>query len=248
MSEWFENDEFWRASGPYMFGEARWERAVDEVETTLKLMELSPGAAVLDLCCGVGRHALEFARRGFRVTAVDRSTEYLTEARERAQKEPLEIEFVQEDMRRFSRLGAFDAAVSLFTSFGYFQDPEDDTRVARNLSESLRPGGKLLMETKGKEALARVFQERRWHREEDGTLFLEEAKLLDDWGAVEGRWILVREGQQKEFTHWIRFYSAAELKALLREVGFASFQCFGNWDLDPYDQNATRLLVLASKP
>ena len=247
MSEWFENEEFWRVTGPYMFGTERWERAVTEVETALRLTELSPGAAILDLCCGVGRHALEFARRGFRVTAVDRNTEYLKEAGKRAQKEGLGIEFVQEDMRSFSRPGAFDGALNLFTSFGYFEDPEDDRHVARNLSESLRRGGELLMEMKGKEVLARVFQERRWHREDDGTIFLEEARLVDDWGTVEGRWILVKNGEQKEFTHRIRFYSAAELKALLREVGFASFQCFGNWDLDPYDQNATRLLVLATK-
>ena len=247
MSQWFENDEFWRVTGPYMFADERWERGVSEVETALQLMELKPGAAVLDLCCGVGRHSLEFARRGFQVTAVDRNTEYLAEARERAWKDGLKVELVEQDMRFFSRPSTFDGAISLFTSFGYFQDPEDDRRVARNLSESLRPGGKLLMEMKGKEALARVFRERDWHRCDDGTLWLEERKLLDDWSAVEGRWILVKDGEQKEFSHRVRFYSAAELKALLGEVGFGSFRCFGNWDLDPYDQTATRLLVLAAK-
>ena len=247
MSEWFENEEFWRLTAPYMFSEPRWERAVEEVEATLKLMELSPGVPVLDLCCGVGRHSLEFARRGYRVTGVDRNAQFLAEARRRAADEGLEVEFVEEDMRRFCRPESFDGALNYFTSFGYFEDREDDKRVLRNLFESLRPGGKLVMDLLGKEKLARVFQERRWHRCEDGTLLLEEAKLADDWGVVGGRWILVKNGERKEFTHRIRLYSAAELKAVLRDVGFDSVRCFGNLELDPYDHTAQRLLVLATK-
>jgi len=247
MPEWWENEDFWKTTGPALFCEARLERAASEVETALKLFELEPGAAVLDLCCGPGRHSLEFARRGFRATGVDRNAEYLALARERAEDEGLDVEFVQEDMRRFCRPGSFDGALNFFTSFGYFEDPEEDKRVLQNLSDSLRPSGKVFMDLLGKEKLARVFSERRWHEEEDGTLFLEEAKLLDDWSVVEGRWILLKDGERKDFTHRIRLYSAAELKGLLREVGFGSVKCFGNLELDPYDHNATRLLVLATK-
>lgn len=46
-------------------------------------------------------------------------------------------------------------AINLFTSFGYFEDPAEDLRVAKNLHESLKPGGKLVMEMMGKEVLAR---------------------------------------------------------------------------------------------
>jgi len=248
MPEWWENEDFWKTTAPALFSAPRLESAATEVETAVKLLELEPEASILDLCCGPGRHSLEFSRRGLRVTGVDRNADYLRRARRRAKAEGLHVEFVREDMRRFSRPGAYDGAVNLWTSFGYFEDPEDDRRVARNLFDSLRPGGRLLMELRGKEALARIFRERDWHRCDDGTLLLEECRLLDDWSVVEGRWILVKDGQQKEFTHRIRFYSAVELKALLCEAGFASFHCFGTWDLKPYDHEAQRLLVLAGKP
>ena len=66
--------------------------------------------------------ALELARRGFRVTGVDRTRLYLERAARRAREEGLEVELVREDMRRFRRPEAFAAAVNLFTSFGYFDD------------------------------------------------------------------------------------------------------------------------------
>jgi len=58
---------------------------------------MRPGASVLDLCCGTGRHSLQLARLGFSVTAVDRTKTYLDEARTRAEVEKLEIQFVHEE-------------------------------------------------------------------------------------------------------------------------------------------------------
>ena len=248
MSEWWENEEFWKRTGPALFSPGRLERAAVEVETAVKLLELEPEASVLDLCCGPGRHSLEFARRGFRVTGVDRNVAYLRRARRRAKAEGLHVEFVREDMRRFSRPGAYDGAVNLWTSFGYFADLADDRKVLAGISESLRPGGRLFMDLLGKEVLARKFVPRRWSEDEDGTLLLEGCRLEDNWGLVDSRWILIRDRERKEFALRLRLYSAAELTALLREVGFSSLQCFGTWDLKPYDHEAQRLLVLATKP
>ena len=76
---WREEDSFWEIAGPVLFTEQRWEYAPREVGAMVSLLGLSPGARVLDMCCGVGRHSLEFARRGFRVTGVDRTGTYLDE-------------------------------------------------------------------------------------------------------------------------------------------------------------------------
>ena len=67
---WYEQDTFWETFEPTMFGERRWSDAPTEVENAIALLNLQPGKAVLDLCCGVGRHSLELARRGFAVTGV----------------------------------------------------------------------------------------------------------------------------------------------------------------------------------
>ena len=248
VPHWFEDESFWSTWKPSMFGEERWEQASEEVDYVLELLNVPEGAEILDLCCGPGRHALELARRGYRVTGVDRSEDYLADLRKSANGEGLEIEVVCEDMRRFRRPEAFDAAINLFTSFGYFRDQEDDVRVARNLFESLRSGGKLLMELMGKEVLARIFRPRGWCEREDGAIELRICEVTENWTWIKNRWILVRDGERIEHKVEHRLYSAAELLALLEQAGFSDFEVYGHLSATPYDQQARRLVVLAHKP
>ena len=249
MTTWYEHDDFWETFLLTLFSGHRWEMAPAEVDGLLKLAGLESNAHVLDLCCGPGRHALELARRGLRVTGVDRTVLYLDTARQKAVEEGLEIEFVQEDMRHFVRPGAFDAAINLFTSFGYFEDPADDLQVARNLHESLKPGGKLVMEMMGKEVLARVFRDRDWFwlDEDKDAIMLEERRLSQSWGWMENTWTLLRGGERKTYTVSHRLYAGTELASLLRQAGFASVALFGGLEGVPYDQNARRLVAVAEK-
>ncbi len=246
MEPWHDDDAFWETFDPWMFTPERIAAAPQEVDCLLERLVIEPGARVLDLCCGPGRHSLELARRGFRVTGVDRTERYLERARQVAEEEGLAIEFVQADMREFRRPASFDAATNLFTAFGYFADPAEDRRVVENLYASLCPGGKLLMDLMGKERLARIFRERDWHRIEGGY-FLEERQLSQSWGWIDNRWILVRDGAVTEFAVSHRLYSAAELVRLLEECGFADCEVFGSLGGRPYDHEAERLVVVATK-
>ncbi len=246
VQAWYENDAFWSTMAPLMFSPRRLEGTPAEVDQIIALLNIQPGARVLDLACGPGRHSLEFARRGYRVTGVDRTTLYLKQAREQAAREGLDVEFVQCDMREFVRAGAFDAAINMFSAFGYFDDPADDRRVAQNVCEALGPGGAFLIQTMGKEVLARIFQERRWS-EEDGVIWLEEGKILDNWARSETRWILFKDAERHEFRFTLRLYAATEMMALLQDCGFASTRIFGDLVGAPYDQDAKRLHAVARK-
>jgi SAM-dependent methyltransferase len=241
---WHEDDAFWRTFAPWMFHEERWEKTPEQVDKVLELIGLEPPAAVLDLCCGPGRHSLELARRGFRVTGVDRTVEYLEEARRRAGEEDLDIEFVQQDMRRFVRPGAFDVALNLFTSFGYFRDPEDDRTVLRHVHESLKPGGRLLMDLMGREVLARIFTPRQWE-ERDGLLLLQETNITDDWSWVESRWITIAATERHEFNLSHRLYAGTELRDALLDCGFGEVSLYGGLDGSPYGPEAKRLVASA---
>jgi SAM-dependent methyltransferase len=244
---WHEDDAFWHTFAPGMFTPEIWEAVPQQVDQMLALLGIEPGARVLDLCCGPGRHSLELARRGCTVTGVDRTAEYLQDARRRAQEEGLSVEFVEADMRRFVRPAAFDAVVNMFTAFGYFRDPEDDARVLRNVRESLRPGGRLLIDVMGKEVLARIFLPRNWE-ERDGVLFLQDRRVTDDWSWIENRWIAIDAAGRHETQVSHRVYSAVELRRLLTECGFGQVRIFGDLDGSDYDQNGRRLVALARKP
>jgi SAM-dependent methyltransferase len=265
---WYEDDALWEDLLPVLFPESRVGATAGEVAALLTLTGLatragSPAAdgsgakalpgdareappAVLDLACGIGRHSVELARRGFRVTGVDRTRLYLQRAIRQAREETLDIEFVREDMRRFRRPGAFEAAINLFTSFGYFPDPADDRSVAENVHASLKPGGAFVLDLMGKEVLARIFRERDWHREE-GFVVMEERWVRQSWSWIESRWTILRAGRRTEIDLSHRLYSAVELEGLLLAVGFGSVEIYGDLDGRPYDQNARRLVAVARR-
>ncbi len=244
---WYDNDAFWRQMKDVMFNPARLQNTPLEVDNILALTGVTLPADVLDLCCGVGRHTLEFSRRGGRVVGVDRTAVYLDEARSRARRDNLDIEIIQLDMREFCRPMSFDLVVNLFTSFGYFENPQDDVRVLENVYASLRPGGWFVLEMVGKEILARIFSARDWDVLEDGTLFLQERTVARDWSWMENRWILVKNGAQREHAFSHRLYAATEFKSLLERVGFADVRIFGNLAGAPYNQKAERLISVARK-
>ena len=181
MGSWHDQDDFWIIAEPVLFSWQRRKETPKEVDSIISLLTADTSARVLDLGCGIGRHSLELARRGFVVTGVDRTRNYLQKASKEAKKEGINVEFVQDDMRNFCRSEEFDISLSLYTSFGYFENKEDDSKVIANIYSSLKPGGILLMDMMGKEVLSRDFKEREW-MEEDGWLVLQERKLGKDWG------------------------------------------------------------------
>lgn len=241
---WHENASFWEALEPVMFPPEKLGAAPAEVDAIRALADVDAPGRVLDVPCGVGRYAVEFADRGFDVTAVDATGGYLDTARQRADEAGVDVEFVEADMREFRREGAFDLVVNAFTSFGYFEDRADDRRTARNFRESLAEGGRLVMTLTSTEVLAGTFQPRSWS-EQDGTYLLEERSITDDWSWIDNRWIVVDDGDVREYTVGHRLYSGRELAALLRDVGFADVTLYGDLDGAAYDEDAELLVVVA---
>jgi len=248
---WFEDEAFWRELYPYMFPPERFAAAPEQVAQILALANFSganfSGRPVLDLCCGPGRHAIEFARHGFQVTGVDRTPFLLDRARERALEAAVEVEWVTEDMRRFLRPWSFDLAASLFTSFGYFEEEQQDLSVLRNLHESLNQGGTFVIDVISKERVARNWKDAITTEFPDGTLLLQRPQVLDGWSRLRNQWTLIRNGTAKtfQFEHWI--YSGRELQDRLYAAGFAEVRLFGDLQGAPYNVDATRLIAVARK-
>ncbi len=244
---WFEEDGFWEDVESLIFGKKRIEVAGDEVSQLIKLFDLDPSMRVLDMCCGVGRHALEFARRRFDVTGVDRTERYINRASARASDDNLDIRFVCEDIRRFCEPESYDIVLNMFTSFGYFEDPAEDRVAGLNLFKSLKKDGVLIMDSIGKEIIARIFHARDWHEHEDGTIILEERRTANDWSWMENRWIIFRDGRRFERFFCHRPFSASELKTLLLDIGFSTAKAYGDLEGSPYDHRAKRLIIEARK-
>jgi SAM-dependent methyltransferase len=246
QDSWHNQDTFWELFEPILFNQQRQSNARAEVEKVIRLLKMRGRERILDLACGTGRHSLELARRGYDVVGVDRTPSFIEKAKGEAEKDNLEVEFVVEDMREYCRPNRFDIVMNLFGSFGYFEDPDDDRQVVRNMYASLRSGGKFLIETAGKEILAREFQERDWSEDGD-TLILAERKPQQNWRRIQTRWIVIKGDQRVEHTVSVRSYSAVELSSLLSDCGFADVQVFGSLEGIDYDQEARRLVVVGTR-
>jgi SAM-dependent methyltransferase len=246
MTEWFAEESFWETFYEIMFPEARFDASGEQVEQIQALTNFE-GRDVLDLCCGPGRLSVLLAKRGFSVTGVDLSPFLLGKARQRADAAGAVVEWVEEDMRNFVRPGAFDLVINAFTSFGYFDDKTEDVRVLRNIFESLRDEGVLVIEILGKEYLAKVFQPTVSMTTEDGSVWIQRHEIFDDWSRIRNEWILVQGERARSFEFHHTVYSAQELKDRLREAGLAETRAYGGLDGSEYGPDAKRLVLIATK-
>lgn len=244
---WFDSESFWTALFPFMFPQTSFDAAAENVPKLIAMTGIA-GGRVLDLACGPGRYAIPLAKSGYSVTGVDRTRFLLDKAREGACRAAVEVEWIEADMRDFVRPAAFELAINVFTSFGYFDEPAENLRVLENVWQSVKPGGAFVLDVLGKECLAARFQPTRSEAGADGALLVCRQAVADDWSRIEAEWILIRDGRASTFRlrHWL--YSGREIRELLAAAGFADITLFGSFDGDPYDHQAQRLIALARKP
>lgn len=242
--EWFEDQEFWDSFSKHMFSEGRVSRGEEQVGKITALLDLNGGEKILDLPCGVGRHATSLAERGYDVTGVDISNSYIEKARERADNENLD--FYQGDMKEYTGESKFDLILNLWNSFGYFEDDEDNQAVLDNFSKNLGQEGVLLMQLNTKETFSNRenFNSRHWE-EQDGAFFLQKREITDNWKWHTMEWKKVMDGEIETHTVKTRIYSGERIVEMLEKAGFNSIEMYGDLDGSDYDENAERAVILA---
>ncbi len=223
------------------------KKAVREVSQALALLEIAPPARILDVPCGYGRHAVECARRGFAVTGVDAVETQLTRAREKAQAAQVAVDFRLQDARALEFDRAFDAALNLFLSFGYFETDDEHLAMLAGIARALRPGGRLLMEFWNREYEIRYFD--RYQVERTGEIVEVEEWEFDH---LRGRlnWTntaFFPDGRRESWWHSIRAYSVAEMLALFGRAGLRVDAVYGGLDAQPYGIEAENAVFLATR-
>src|SRR5271156_1981951 len=153
------------------------ERAEKEAGFVARALSLKPGACVLDLCCGQGRHSVQLAKGGFRVTGLDLNREYLERARGAAAASGVALETIAADMREIPFENEFDAIVNMYSSFGYLESENEDLKVLESAARALRSGGQLLLDMLNREWAITNYIQNDWHSGADGTLYVERRDL-----------------------------------------------------------------------
>jgi 2-polyprenyl-3-methyl-5-hydroxy-6-metoxy-1,4-benzoquinol methylase len=214
------------------------EQTEEDVEKIVELLDLPPGAEILDCPCGHGRIANALAARGFRVTGLDASQFFLERARADASSRGVEVEYVQGDMRAIPWRGRFDALVNWFTSFGYFSDDQNKAVLAQ-FHNALKPGGKFVLETLNITRLLLNFHPQHFI-ERDGDLMADEIQLDVENSRTLTKRMVARAGRTRKTHFVVRWFGVLELRDWLEQAGFENVRTPG---LTP----ETRLVVVADR-
>jgi SAM-dependent methyltransferase len=206
-----------------------------EVEYVDSLIQrFAAGAhSILDLGCGTGRHAFEFAERGYAVLGVDRSSSMLKSAEEQKTKLPCHLRdrlaFEHDDVRGFRLDRRFDCVLALFHVVSYQTSNDDVLAMFATAKRHLRSDGIFVFDCWYGPGVLSEPPVARAKRVEQGShrlLRMAEPAMQINSNLVDVRYRFVVEGgkpgQSSEFheTHTMRYFFGPELALALQMTGF----------------------------
>jgi len=220
-------------------------REVDFIESSFNLEK---PAAILDLACGAGRHAVELTRRGYTTVGYDLSVTQLARASEAAQTSGTKVAFLHGDMREMGFEQMFDAVLCWNASFGYFEE-EKNLAVLKNIHRALKPGGCLLLDIPNRDFIVSQQPAQNWF-EGDGCVCMDDMHVdfITSRLCVK-RTIMLDDGRNKECLYSIRLFGLHELGRMLHEIGFRVNEVTGHIAMRGVYMGATspRLIMLVTK-
>jgi D-alanine-D-alanine ligase len=228
-----------------------------EVDLFLDILTLKKQDAVLDVCCGQGRHCFELASRGYlNVQGIDNSEFLIRKARNRNRLFGYNLIFKTGDARYLPHtVESFDAVTILGNSFGYFQLPADDEKVLQSVYQVLKPGGLLLIDIANGTFLKDKFTPRSWEWINKKYFVCRERSLSDNKQKLISREVITHTGKGVIADQFYseNLYSETELERLLKNAGFKNM-CMHNALQIKSQRNQdlgmmeNRLIVSAEKP
>lgn len=237
-------ERFFDAHAPIYDENVFTKNTLREVDFVLDELSLQPGGSILDVGCGTGRHSVELAKRGYRVTGIDLSSEMLAKAAAAADAAGVTADWVHADATQVSLPKKHDAAICLcegaFGLLGQADDPiEQPLAILRNISRSLKPQARAVFTVL---SAARML---RTHKNEDVA-----AGRFDPLTLVESSEFAPREGLPAVAVRE-RGFVATEITLLFRLAGMSVVNIWGgtagNWGRRTLDLDEFEIMIVASK-
>ena len=223
-----------------LYKDRNYREAQDFMDNLTHYLNLPEKAKVLDLACGKGRHSIYLNQLGFTVLGADLSENSITEATKNTNET---LHFKVHDMREpFEE--KFDAIFNLFTSFGYFENDEDNLTTLKAIKESLTEYGFAVIDFMN---VAQVLE----------TLVPEETKTVEEIDFHIKRYLkdghIYKEidfedkGQKFHFTEKVKALTLKDFEELMEEAGIYLLDIFGDYKLKKFHKTDSERLIMIFK-
>lgn len=232
--KWFSNKYYLEIYRHRDDNEAR-----DVINLFERSVHLPSDAKVLDVCCGAGRHSLELARRGYIVTGFDLSPFLISQAEEslkNAKEKGLKAKFLICDMKNFSFNDKFDAAMNIFTSFGYFETDKENFKVFANVEQALKRGGYFVFDFINSDNLQKTLVP---YSEDiyDGEKILQKRYIKDGFVFKD-----IQIGNEK-YTERLKLYNKDELQNALADNRLEPVNVFGDYYGNEFNREESKRII-----
>lgn len=222
------------------------QEALSFIRALIGHLQPTPGAAMLDVACGKGRHSKVLNDMGFDVTGIDLSGASIAEAKA---DENDSLHFFQHDMRLPFWVNYFQYAFNFFTSFGYFRTRREHDNAIRTIAQSLRPGGVLVLDYLNVHYVEDHIEKSKTVRQEDVTFHI--TKWHDDNHFF--KQIQITDAAHTTphhlYTERVAKFSLGDFTEMMAYQGLQVQEVFGNYSLGAYHvRQSPRMIMVARKP
>lgn len=207
------------------------------IKNIVTYLNLDKDDSILDLACGKGRHSIFLNSLGYKVTGLDLSKNSIEYAKKH---ESNSLSFEVHDMRNTYKI-QFEVVLNLFTSFGYFEDEEDNYKVIKTIKSSLKQNGIGVIDYMNSPVVINNLIDHNTF-EADGVQF--ELKRNYENGFIT-KHIEVKDAEKSfHFKEKVRAFSFADFEVMLKNSGLHLIDCFGSYKLEPFNSKTSERLIL----
>lgn len=238
--DWFE--EWFNTAYYHILYKNRDEQeAIRFIDRLCVFLKIKPKAKILDLACGKGRHSIHLAKKGYTTTGVDLAEQSIVKAK---QTKLTNVNFEVHDMRKVYKKDEFDFVFNLFTSFGYFENQDDNIDVLKGVTLNLTENGlfvfdflnaykviKNLVPEESKEIEGINFNLKRSY---DGTNILKDIYIKDN-------------DKNYHFQESVSAFNLDDIKTMAAMADLTIIHTFGDYNLNPFEEKSSDRLILVMK-
>lgn len=223
-----------------------------QVDFLIEKLELTGGEKILDLACGFGRHSLELARRGFNVTGVDITPDYIEYASHQAEREKLNARFICSDIREVGFENEFDVVLNMADgAVGYLENDEENLKIFRVVSKALKTGGRHFMDIMNGDYAVSHFPCKLWDAGEK-CLTLSNFEWDNDkktliYGQLDYPYDEPLTKPIMEEGNTIRLYTLNEVKSIFAGLSMEICASYADFGGRTSSDNAIQLMVCSQK-